>query len=34
MKHATVRMDLRLMRTIYYESILPVFCAKIDNKGM
>jgi hypothetical protein len=28
-----MRLISRLMRTIYYESILLIFCAKIDNKG-
>ena len=28
-----MRMVLRLMRTIFHESVLLIFYAKIDNKG-
>lgn len=28
-----MRIVLRLMRTIFRESVLPVLYAKIDNKG-
>jgi len=33
MNRAIMRMILRLMRTIFHESVSLVFYAKIDNKG-